>query len=124
MIDVNANDAPVGFITLQIEVFKHPGSGEFKVITKSKFTFLYCMIHSQKHVILLLHDTKACLQMLSLLASFSSASASLPAKVVASTLPNVNGPNDILGQTKDLGLCCLYHKNGPDLRQGRMDRLR
>ncbi|CAL8081108.1 unnamed protein product [Calicophoron daubneyi] len=32
--DNYANDDPVGFITIQVEIFKHPGTGEYKVNVK------------------------------------------------------------------------------------------
>ncbi|CAH8866277.1 unnamed protein product [Trichobilharzia szidati] len=34
LLDYLANDEPVGYLTLQVEIFKHPGTGEYKVNVK------------------------------------------------------------------------------------------
>lgn len=36
LADSFANEDPVGFLTIQVEIFKHPGTGEYKVNVKGK----------------------------------------------------------------------------------------
>lgn len=38
--DYLANEEPVGYLTLQVEIFKHPGTGEYKVNVKSKSSLI------------------------------------------------------------------------------------